>query len=303
MKNDSLLIYILEQIRLRNPLHGKKIAKNFKNFDSSHEAKSNELLEKYISLVNKDGNTIDYLIDCYLNMIADFNYEGVQFQQTGEYSSKSFKEVNARVYNNPEIMNYHMHGLLISQFLWKHHYDILLYYNELIAQNTNHINHYLEVGGGHGLYISEAIKILDRQTNFDLVDISSYSLDIAKGMIRNEKVNFFLTDIFNYSTNKKYDFISMGEVLEHVEDPVNLLVKIKSLLNDSGKLFITTPTNAPAIDHIYLFKCAKEIRNVIEKAGFRIEKEKCIYTEDVPAEVAEKYKISMMFAGLLTKKS
>jgi len=93
----------------------------------------------------------------------------------------------------------------------------------------------------------------------------------------------------------------MGEVLEHVEQPVELLKKLHALLDDNGKIFITTPTNAPAIDHIYLFNNAEDIREVIIKAGFKIEKEQCIYSEDLPKELLEKYKISMMFIGVLSK--
>ncbi len=301
MNNENILAYIVNEIRSKNQLHGKKISKNFKKFDDDYTQRANVFLVKYLSLLQNEGKTIDYAIDCYLQMIADVNYEGVQFIQTGEYTSKSFEEVNNRVYNNPEVMEYYMHGLLMSQFLWTHHYDILLYFNKVISRNNNGIFRYLEVGGGHGLYISEAIKIIGQKSKFDLVDISSSSLEIAKKMIGNEQVNYYLTDIFKYFPEKKYDFITMGEVLEHVEDPVSLLKKLKSLLSDNGKLFITTPTNAPAIDHIFLFKNADEIRKIIAEAEFIVEEEKCIYSEDLPPEIAEKYKISMMYAGLLIK--
>jgi trans-aconitate methyltransferase len=90
-------------------------------------------------------------------------------------------------------------------------------------------------------------------------------------------------------------------VLEHVEDPVRLLEKLYELLDENGKVIITTPTNAPAIDHIYLFKNAEDIREVIRKAGFKILEEKCIYSENLPPEMAEKMKISMMYVGVLAK--
>jgi len=194
-----------------------------------------------------------------------------------------------------------MHGLLLSQFLWPHHYDILLYFNSILSNNIINIKKYLEVGGGHGLYISEAINIIKEDAQYDLVDISSISLGIAKRMIRYDKVNYVHSDIFEYYPDKKYDFITMGEVMEHVEDPVKLLRKLYTLVEDNGKVFITTPTNAPAIDHIYLFKNAKDIRSVILESGFKIEDESCIYSEDLPAEIAEEYKMSMMYTGLLTK--
>ncbi len=273
-----------------------------KKFDQEYFDRADDFLLKYEKLLSNDSKTFDYAIDCYLQMLADVNFESMHFLETGEYTSKSFDEVNKRVYDNPEVMEYYMHGLLMSQFLWKQHYDILLWFNKVISNNAGNIKNYLEVGGGHGLYISEAIKIIGNDINYDLVDISKSSIAIAEKMISNENVKMMLTDIFEYFPAKKYDFITMGEVLEHVEDPVMLLQKLHTLLGENGKLIITTPTNAPAIDHIYLFKNADDIRNVISEAGFNIEEELCIYSEDVSPEIAEQFKISMMYAGVLVKK-
>lgn len=195
-----------------------------------------------------------------------------------------------------------MHGLVLSQFLWTHHYEILLYFNKTITENSKLIKNYLEIGGGHGLYISEAIEIIGNHANYDLVDISPSSLELSKKMIGNNKVNFSLTDVFEFCPEKKYDFITMGEVIEHVEEPIKLLLKLNELLDNNGKVFITAPTNAPTIDHIYLFKNAEDIREVIHAAGFKIDKEECFYSEDLPKELLEKHKISMMYAGLLSKK-
>jgi 2-polyprenyl-3-methyl-5-hydroxy-6-metoxy-1,4-benzoquinol methylase len=296
------LTYVVDQIKILNPLHGKKLSKNLKKQDETYYQQADKFLARYSQLLADSGKDINYSIGCYLQMIADVNYESVQFMQTGEYTSKSFEEVNQRVYNDPNVMEYYMHGLLLSQFLWTHHYDITIYFNAMITKNKAYIKNYLEVGGGHGMYISDAISIIGNDTNYDLADISPSSIDIAKRMINNPKVNYNLIDIFEYFPPRKYDFITMGEVLEHVEDPVALLAKLHSLLTENGKIFVTTPTNAPAIDHIYLFKNADDIREVIDKAGFKAEDELLKYSEDLPAELAEQYKISMMYAGVLVKK-
>lgn len=295
------LDYIVDQIKKLNPLHGKKVSKNVKAMDVDFHERANAFLNAYETLLSHESKNLDYSINCYLQMIADVNYESVQFMQTGEYTSKSFDEVNKRVYDNPAVMEYYMHGLLLSQFLWTHHYDILLYFNDIIQRKKDSIKNYLEVGGGHGLYISEAISIIGAGANYQVVDISKSSLEMAKRMINNNSVTYTLTDVFEFFPDKKYDFITMGEVLEHVEDPVKLLEKLYELLDENGKVIITTPTNAPAIDHIYLFKNAEDIREVIRKAGFKIVEEKCIYSENMPPEMAEKLKISMMYVGVLEK--
>jgi 2-polyprenyl-3-methyl-5-hydroxy-6-metoxy-1,4-benzoquinol methylase len=297
-----MIIKIVDKISEINPLHGKKLKKSLKKQDDNFFKASQVFLNRYKELLEKENKTIDYAIDCYLKMIADFNFETIGFLETGRYSSSSFEEVNKRVYADPNIMEYYMHGLLLSQFLFSHHYDVLLYFDKVINQYKSSISNYLEVGGGHGLYISEAIKTIGDNAVYDMVDISQSSLNIAKKMVANEQVNYIHSDIFDYNPTKKYDFITMGEVLEHVEDPISLLQKLGELLTENGRLYITTPTNAPAIDHIYLFKNADEIRQLIKDAGFNIENEFCVYSEDLPPEICEEYKISMLFAGVLTKK-
>jgi ubiquinone/menaquinone biosynthesis C-methylase UbiE len=297
----SALEYIVESICSQSKLHGKKILRNLSKFEEEYYTRANQFLAKYSILLENQSKTIDYGVDCYMKMIADINYETVQFFRTGEYSSKTFDEVNQRVYNNPWVMEYYVHGILLSQFLWAHHYNILLFFNKIIKEYSQRITNYLEVGGGHGLYASEAIKIVGNRANYTVVDISPSSLDIAKKMIDNDKVSYVHSDIFHYNPTVRYDFITMGEVLEHVEQPVKLLEKLNTLLTPEGRLFITIPTNGPTIDHIYLFKNAAEIREVISAGGFAIEKEFTIYSEDVTEEFAEKNKVSMMFAGVLRK--
>ena len=150
---ESYLEYIVERISLQNPLHSKKIKKNIKKFDDEYFSRANKFLDKYIILLKGTDKTLDYAIDCYLQMIADVYVESVQFMRTGEYTSTSFEEVNKRVYNDPKVMEYYMHGLVLSQFLWAHHYDILLYFNKTMTENASSVKNYLEIGGGHGLYI------------------------------------------------------------------------------------------------------------------------------------------------------
>lgn len=291
---------IAQRIKSKNAMHAKKIKKNLSDKDDAFRRRAGAFFDHYENWLAEDGLSLDYAVDCYLNMLADMSYESIQFLRTGSYSSQSFEEVKARVYDNPEVMDDYMHGLLLSQFLWSHHYQILIDFSEKIRGDRTNISRYLEIGAGHGLYISEAIDVLGTAVSFELVDISASSLNIARKMINSEGVKYVHSDIFDYSQSSTFDWITMGEVLEHVEDPVKLLRKLRSLLNEGGRIYLTTPTNAPAIDHIYLFRNAQDIRDVITAAGLSIESERCIYSEDVDEDFAEKHKVSMMYVGVLT---
>ncbi|GIP60219.1 class I SAM-dependent methyltransferase [Paenibacillus woosongensis] len=48
-------------------------------------------------------------------------------------------------------------------------------------------------------------------------------------------------DFLKYETDKRYDVITMGDVIEHIEDPAATIRKAYDLLNDRGILWISTP--------------------------------------------------------------
>ena len=62
----------------------------------------------------------------------------------------------------------------------------------------------------------------------------------------------------------------MGEVLEHVEQPEVFLRRIAELAKDDGYIFITTCINAPAVDHIYLWRTTDELEDMITASGLSI---------------------------------
>src|ERR1700733_10479163 len=119
---------ICEQIASLNPIHGKRLKKNLPSFDERYHRLAEAFFERYAAILHREKKSLEYAIGCYLQMVADVNVETVEFQHTGKYSSSSFEEVNRRVYARPETMEYHMHGLILSQFLWKHHYLMFDYF-------------------------------------------------------------------------------------------------------------------------------------------------------------------------------
>lgn len=297
----SKINYIIDYISEKNPIHTRKLKKNLTRLGETYSRRADQFLSKYELLLTREGKNLDYAIECYLKMLADITAETIRFQQTGEYTSKSFEEVNQRVYGRAEVMEYYMHALLLSQFLWKHHYEMFCFFTEELSKRRETARNYLEIGSGHGLYVAEAIQILATDAKFAVVDISSTSLDITRRLIDNKRVDFILSDIFRYRPEAKFDFITMGEVLEHLENPGQLLHCVSNLLTDDGTLFITTPANAPTIDHIYLFRNEDEIRKLITDSNFTVTKELCRYAEDVDKETAERFKITLLYGAFLKK--
>jgi 2-polyprenyl-3-methyl-5-hydroxy-6-metoxy-1,4-benzoquinol methylase len=141
--------------------------------------------------------------------------------------------------------------------------------------------------------------MLPGSVRFDVVDVSPSSLELVKGIANSGRIQYHLCDICEFEPPSRYDFITMGEVLEHLEEPLTLLGRIRNLISDTGHAYITTPVNSPSLDHIYLFHDVEEIRSMLKRAGFRIEREITRYAEDMPEDRAKKLKIAQMFGAFV----
>jgi len=293
---------IIEKIEAKNARHGKKLRKSLSGLEEQFYTEAELFYSKYEVFAKEGGKDLDYGIDSYLRVVSDYVYEQIRFMQSGEYSCKSFEDAYEKVYNNPDVMEYYMHGLLMTQFLWKHHFEMWKFFRASLNSVPNKTDKYLEIGGGHGLFLDEAIKIFSEDADYHMVDISKSSLDMAKNFVKGKNVKFMLQDIYEYDVDIKYDFITMGEVLEHVERPVELMQQLNRLLNDDGYAFITVPTNAPAIDHIYLFEDAEAVKNTFDKAGFEVVRELSSYSDDAKRGKKYNVKVPMLYGALIQKK-
>jgi 2-polyprenyl-3-methyl-5-hydroxy-6-metoxy-1,4-benzoquinol methylase len=298
---NNFLEIILSDIKKKNLKHAIKLEENLVDLGEDYKHAANDFFAKYELYLKRNKKTFNFGVDCYLKLLQDTILEKFKFIRSGKYSNSSFDEVTKSIYGNSEIMTYHMHGLVLAQFLWFDQYERISFFTQNIKKHIPKKNKYLEIGGGHGLYMNEAIKLIPEMAQFDLVDISQSSLDLAKGIIDNDKVNYYLKNIFDYYSDERYDFITMGEVLEHLEDPLSILKKIKEFLTDDGVCFLSTPINCPMIDHIYLFNNEREIRELFTLAGLEVIEEKIVITEKITREEASRYKVPVMYAAFIKK--
>ncbi|MCF8448411.1 MAG: class I SAM-dependent methyltransferase [Taibaiella sp.] len=293
---------ILDSIKEKNPMHYKKLKKNSAWEDEMIVQRAEDFLHKYIQLLEKQGLNIEYAVDSYLHLCHDMMYEQIQFVETGKYRYTSFEEVNSRVYGNPDTMEYYMHGLLLSQYLWEHHYKILECFYKNINKFSAGVKNILEVGGGHGLYANEVFNAFNFDFDYTMVDISETSIEMAKNFLKDRDIKFIVEDVYKYETTEKFDLIIMGEVLEHVEDPLTLMKKLYSLGSDNVTAFITVPCNAPAIDHIYLFRNPGELIALYNEAGWEVVLDVAASSESKKSTAVDDPMIPIMHAAFLKKK-
>ena len=293
---------VLSYIQKHDPLHYKKVKVNVSLLSKDYTKEFYMFLSLLHQFFNKQGINADKVAEQYLKMINDMRSEGVNFKREKKYSCANQYEAYLKVYSQPHIMEYYMNALLMSQVLWTHHFKMLMFFNEQLNKSMlNHVESVLDIGPGHGFFSYLVQSNIKTAKDIDIVDISDSSLAMTKSIIGdgNGKFRYYSRDIFKYESDKKYDLIILGEVLEHLDHPLDILKKLSTLLSDKGLLWLTTPTNAPALDHVYLFRSKKEITDLLTQGGLKVVREYGCYAEDVTEEMAIKFDISYLYGAFL----
>jgi len=199
----------------------------------------------------------------------------------------------------------YMVGLAISQYLWETHRAIFEFFTLEIRRRRGQVRTYLEIGPGHGLFLDRALSELGHGAAATAVDISPTSIDITRAIMEffrpnAANVTYRTGDIMMLDMPERFDFITMGEVLEHVDAPGRLLKKVGSLMAPGGGAFVSTCANCPAIDHVYQFNSVDEIRALITGNGLRIERDLALPAEKLPMDEVIKRRITVNYCAMVT---
>lgn len=99
----------------------------------------------------------------------------------------------------------------------------------------------LQVGCAHG---DQTSLLLERFDDVTVVEAARAFIDSTAAFV-GDKARFVECLIEDYETAERYDTILFSHVLEHVEDPVLALARLRALLTPTGRLFVIVP-NAEA---------------------------------------------------------
>ncbi len=101
-----------------------------------------------------------------------------------------------------------------------------------------HFTHCLEIGCGTGKNTEFLMEISDQVV---AVDFSIEMLEKAKQKINSHHVKFNQADIskeWNFTGNTKYDLVTFGLVLEHIENLDMIFQKLNEVVNSNGIIYI-----------------------------------------------------------------
>jgi len=302
-KSQSLQI-ILDNIYKKSPFQKKRIEKYLSQRDEHYFTEAEEFYRDLLRYLKGANITLEYVVEAYIKFCQDTVMHQIDFMKTGKYPMQSFAKAFEQVYDNDEEMSPYMLGLAVSLFLWKQHYEIFKFFSRHVAERRRTIGSYLEIGPGHGLYLKKALGYCHDDVRISMVDISKTSIRMTCSVINyfyphRKHMDCHVGNILELSLDQYFDFITAGEIIEHLEKPEEFLRIIKKLLAPEGSVFLSTCINASEVDHIYQFESVEEITGMIERSGFKTADELTLPSDEVSLEEAVEKKLSVNYCALL----
>jgi 2-polyprenyl-3-methyl-5-hydroxy-6-metoxy-1,4-benzoquinol methylase len=270
MNTTELVDDFTSRVATTNPLHNSFMTRSLRSMREDTRAE----LTGYLSYCLSNGISLEYLVTSYNTIVNDTLIEQIFFEENKRYRWSRFDELAHSVYFDEEYMRRYMYGLAITAFLWPNHVALHDFFIRTFPEGQK--GTYLEIGPGHGYYFMQAARLGDFERLLG-VDISPASVTLTRDIVRHFgieqkcRAEIVETDFLTFhEENEEYSCIVMGEVLEHVEDPGRFLLAIARLSRPSTHIFVTTCMNAPAVDHISLFRRGKDVEDIITSNGLHI---------------------------------
>jgi len=199
------------------------------------------------------------------------------FERERQYKTKTHEQASNEVYfNERHMMTEYLPGLLLSHFLWPHHYRQLQFFDSTFVQamQVAGATSFIEVGVGTGLYSSLVLRKLPAICGIGL-DISPSSKQFTEMQMQSlglgHRYRVELRDVTADPIEPKTDWMVCIEVLEHLDDPVTFLKGLRRNMAPGAKAFISAALNAAHADHIYLYRNSDEVLVQLMEAGFALE--------------------------------
>jgi SAM-dependent methyltransferase len=202
------------------------------------------------------------------------NWLQAKYEKTGKYPFDTHAAADNAVYQNTAVMSDYMASLLLTQFLWPHHLEVVRFFRNRFVPLLDDKSQILEFAPGHGFYGRLA---LEQKPHAQLlgVDISPVSTALAAELAKVE----------GYADRARYqqgdvllggqflpvcNAVVAGELLEHLDQPKLLIEAVARQLTPGGLAFVTGAITAANLDHVYEFKGPEEVIALLQGTPFTL---------------------------------
>ena len=165
--------------------------------------------------------------------------------------------------------------------------------NELILRWAERNGKILEIGSNLGYFTGEVAKKTGSKVVGIDTNTSKWIYKIARWRNKDTGASFvqgqnFTEVIYPHTGEKRetgfpfadnsFDQVIMSHVIEHFEDPSQLIEEIKRILKQNGTIIVAVPREEylgqNTTDHKVLYKSVEQLRSELESYGFELVEEK-----------------------------
>lgn len=256
----------------RFPLFRKVVATRAAEFGRDWEQRFEAEIATFFA---GDPQAIEQAIEGYSRFSLEAMRLQKKFDKTLAYDATSYETALAEVYqNNDYMLGTYLPALLMSHYLWPHHYRQLLWVHEhfLPKVRSDRVTSFCDVGIGTGFYSKEVL--------LGAPDIRGWGYDISDAsLLQTERL------LTRWQVSQRYTlcrqevaagveggfdaFVSV-ELLEHLDDPPRFLAALRQSVRRGAYGLVTAALDAPNRDHIYLYRDNGSVAAQLKAAGFEI---------------------------------
>lgn len=256
-------------------------------FGDVYVANAEFILGKLQEFAALQGHCLAKVLRVYTRHVAQVVEERQFYQQTGLYRSApgSSAPMGSTEGLQPDLA--YLYVLTLSTVLNHSRYEVFRHFRQTVPAWLEPSGPLLEIGGGNCL---DAL-FLSNFGPLDSYEINPLSLVWHQLLGLEGRVDL-RTELYDFGHSGKYAFVSMIELLEHIQDPGEYLAGAHRVLRDDGCAYLTFAVRMPQFDHFYEFVSVEQCRSLISDHGFHIVEEHCAIDTLNPYEEADRWRLA-----------
>ena len=297
---------IVQCISGQSSFQKKSLRRHLENVaDESFRCFAEDWITRLLEVCDVRADGHEDLARHYVNYTKGIRAEEMRFAKSRDYRHSSFDAVLDAVYSREDYMKGYCIGLGLTQLFWPSHYRILRFFMDNFAPVIRSALVGAEIGVGHGLFHAEMLRAAP-DLDSHMIDVSRTSLEFTKKILiatglQPRRTTSHLCDVQRRIPieDASLDVLLMGEIIEHLESGDAVMRSLTKKMAAGGVCFFTTAANAPAEDHLLLFRSTKDIRDLLLGSGWSIQHERVDTLAGMTVEEAEAGGHNINFAAIL----
>ena len=244
-------------------------------YGETYEADAIFILQRLEEFARLYGDTPAAALSIYRRWIEQAKAERLR----GEAS----RELTA----SPDFSRHYLYALTLSTALNRSRYELLRHYRQAVEAHLPAAASILEIGAGNCLNSAIASRH-GRVSAYEMNDLSLVwhgLLDLAG------RVDLRIEE-YGFAESRRFDFVAMIELLEHVADPAAYLQGAGRVLGDDGLAYLTFAVRMPQFDHLTDFRSIEECRDLLADNGFAVREERCLVDTYLPFDEADRWRLA-----------